>query len=136
MERLPDWQSRLQAYLDAVAARTFDLGQHDCALFSAGAVQAMTGVDLARGFRGYASLKSGLSKLRAKGYDRLVDYVAVCCHEVPPLLAVPGDVVLLEGEDLLDGMALGILQGRMVYALSVTGLGLVPRAFVTRAFHI
>lgn len=136
MQRLPNWQNRLATYVATIAAEPFGYGAHDCALFSAGAVEAMTGVDLARGFRGYSGLKSGLTKLRARGFDSLVAFVADHLLEVPPLMAVPGDIVLLEGAGLLDGLALGVLQGRMVYAVTSTGLGLVPRTFVTRAFHV
>ena len=52
MKRLDDWQSRLHVYLEACEAKPFRYGQFDCCLFACGAVEAMTGVDLAAPFRG------------------------------------------------------------------------------------
>ena len=39
--RLYDWESRLTAYITAVARDGFVYGRHDCALFAAGGVQAV-----------------------------------------------------------------------------------------------
>ena len=63
--RLPDWKTHLIAYLADAARKSYQPGVHDCALFSAGAVLAMTGVDLAAGWRGrYTTLTRGLRVLR------------------------------------------------------------------------
>ncbi len=43
LRRLPDWPRRLDAYVDAHLDRAFAWGDHDCARFAAGAVQAITG---------------------------------------------------------------------------------------------
>jgi len=65
LHRLPDWRPRLVSFVNSVRARPFAYGTHDCALFAAGAVEAMTGVDLAKDWRGaYSSLKEGLHVLR------------------------------------------------------------------------
>ena len=44
MKRLPDWPERLSAYVEACRAMPFVWGEHDCVLFAAGAVEAVTGV--------------------------------------------------------------------------------------------
>ena len=44
--RLPDWQPRLQALIQARLAAPFAWGEHDCCLFVCDAVQAITGQDL------------------------------------------------------------------------------------------
>ena len=43
MTRLRDWRTRLAAYLAAGRAKPFAYGEHDCARFAAGAVEAVTG---------------------------------------------------------------------------------------------
>lgn len=65
LERFPDWQDRLTTYLDRCRDEPFYWGKHDCALFAAGAVKAITGVDVAKGVSG-----SYLSKLEAAEYLR------------------------------------------------------------------
>jgi len=80
MTRLPNWKKRLTAYLAEVVDRPFKPGQHDCALFVAGAVQAMTGDDLAKGWRGYRSLTAGRRALAKRGYS---DQVALAASMLP-----------------------------------------------------
>lgn len=57
--RAADWEDRLRTYLDRVAEDPFRWGQHDCALFAAGAIKAMTGFDPAADLRGTYSTKTG-----------------------------------------------------------------------------
>lgn len=133
MTRHPDWQNRLADYVAGVAAMPFAWGIHDCALFTAGAVRAMTGRDLARGWRGYRSRGAGLRKLAAAGLEDPVALAASLLPEIAPLAAMPGDVVAHATE---TGPALGILQGRGFYALTPTGLAILPRAGVLRAFRV
>ena len=129
--RLPDWRPRLVAYLEEVRARPFAYGSHDCALFVAGAVQAMTGFDAAAGFRDrYDSLKGGL-KLLTKG-----DHVALVARllaEVPPSFAQVGDIAVI-GQ--VGVPALGLFEGETILVLRDEGLGHMPRAAATQAFRV
>jgi hypothetical protein len=43
--RLPDWPERLAAVIEAARQQPFRWGRHDCCLFVAACVAAMTGVD-------------------------------------------------------------------------------------------
>ncbi|WP_405116505.1 DUF6950 family protein [Phaeobacter sp. BS23] len=47
IKRHSQWRSNLCGFLASVSRQKFRPGSHDCALFAAGAVQAMTGADLA-----------------------------------------------------------------------------------------
>lgn len=134
ISRKPTWRSDLTAYLETAARRAFRPGQHDCALFAAGAVKAMTGTDFARGYRStYRSLARGQAVLRSRGYADHIDMVARLLPEVPPIMAQEGDVAVVpQGED----MALGIVQGAMIYVLMPSGLGLVPLTDAARAFRV
>ena len=68
MPRLSNWTAPLIEYLAAAARRPFKPGHHDCALFAAGAVAAMTGTDFAAQWRGrYTTLRGGLRVIRRAG---------------------------------------------------------------------
>lgn len=133
MSRRADWRRQLMAYLAAAAGRKFRPGRHDCALFVAGAVEAMTDVDHARGFRGYRTLAEGQRKLAQKGHDDHVALAASRFEEVPPLMARPGDVAVVPVE---GGAALGIVQGASIYLVGPDGFGTVPLTAADRAFRV
>ncbi len=126
------WQARLAAYLNDCSRRPLVYGQHDCALFAAGAVQAMTGLDLAADWRGrYATLRGGLRVLRAQGY---ADQVALAAAHLPEAATPrPGDLAVI---DTPHGPALGVVQGAMVYVLGEDRLSLVPVSAAIRFFEV
>lgn len=132
--RHPDWQARLVAYLHEARLRPFAFGQHDCSLFAADCVAAMTGADMAAEWRGrYATMRGGLRLLRRAGFD---DHIALAAHhfpEISKMLAQPGDLAVVPTE---DGPALGVVQGEAIYVLGPTGLGLVSILSAQRAFRV
>ncbi|MBY6138521.1 hypothetical protein KUV26_03655 [Leisingera daeponensis] len=132
---MPDWRVRLGAYLARVAHLPYRPGQHDCALFAAGAVQAMTGTDLAAAWRGrYRRLEDGQAALQAAGFASHVDLAASLFPEVVPSFAQAGDVAVFEADGA--GQALGIVQGGAAYVLRPEGLALVSRLHMQRAFRV
>ena len=134
MTRLPDWHARLVAYLAAAARTPFDPGRHDCALFASGAVEAVTGMDLAEGWRGrYRTLAGGRRVLKRAGFADHIDLAARCLEEVPVSWARPGDIAAVPSA---DGPALGVVQGGAVYVIGPAGIGLVPLRDATRAFRV
>ncbi|PKP67337.1 MAG: hypothetical protein CVT86_01940 [Alphaproteobacteria bacterium HGW-Alphaproteobacteria-8] len=134
MTRLPDWKPRLTAWLGATARRPFAEGENDCALFFAGAVEAMTGTDIAARWRGrYCTTKAGLRALRRAGFADHVALAATLFDEVPPAYARIGDCAVVP---TAEGPALGIVQGELIYVLGPAGLSRLPRARATRAFRV
>lgn len=133
MTRFDDWRSRLTDYLIGQLRAPFDYGRNDCALFTAGAVLAMTGTDLARGWRGYRTLAEGRRRLKARGFDDHVALAASALPEIATAFAAEGDVAVVveDGEP-----ALGIVQGEGIYILTPAGLGLVPLLRAERAFRV
>jgi hypothetical protein len=132
--RLPDWKSRLTAYLAAKAPLLIEPGVHDCALFPAGAVEAMTGVDLAAEWRGrYTTFEEGFKALNAAGYLDHIDLVARHFEEIAPAFAWAGDLAVVDGP---LGPSLGVVQGEGVYVLTGTRMGLLPLTHATRAFRV
>lgn len=132
--RLSDWRQRLISYLHAARKKPFVYGQHDCTLFAADAVQAMTGADHGAKYRGkYKTLSGGLRLLKKSGFEDNIAFVASILTECPAIMAQPGDVAVI---DAPDGPALGIVQGESVYAVSQSGLALVPLTAARRAFRV
>lgn len=131
--RRPDWRPRLLDYVRSVARAGFRPGRHDCALFAAGAVKAMTDVDLAADWPAYGTLAEGQRHLAARGYADHVAVAAAFFDEVPPLFAQVGDIAVVEGE--ID-LSLGIVQGAAIYLLARGGLTAVPLTQAQRAFRV
>lgn len=133
--RHDDWRSRLDAYIAAAAREPFRPGRHDCALFAAGAVRAMTGDDPARGWRSkYRSLRRGRELLAEAGYDGPVDMAAARYPEIHPSAALPGDLAALTDDE--GAPALGVVQGSRIYVLSLRGIATVPLTAAERAFRV
>ena len=132
--RLPDWKPRLTAYLIVCARKPFEEGVHDCALFAAAAVAAVTGADPAAAFRGrYQTTKAGVQLLRRAGFADHVALAESLFVEVHPAFATPGDLAVVAAE---DGPALGIVQGEAIYLLTRQGLGLTPIAQALRILKV
>lgn len=134
MTRLPSWRTRLGAYLADASRTPFVEGRHDCALFAAGAVQAMTGVDPAAPFRHrYRTTKGGLRVLRRAGYRDHLALAEAHFEEVPTAFARVGDLAAVPGA---DGPALGVVQGERIFVLRPEGLGSVSLLQATRAWRV
>lgn len=133
LERFPDWQRQLKEYVRSEIGKPFAFGRVDGAMFTAGAVKVMTGVDLARGYRGYKTAQGGMRKIAAKGHKSLAGPFEVL-PEISPFSAVAGDVVLIEGS---DGDCLGIMHGNHVYGVSdPIGVCKVETSKIIRAFKV
>lgn len=131
MTRLPDWQTRLTA---ALMSKRHEPG--NCAEFAADMCLAMTGVDHAAPFRGrYTTIAGGLRVMRKAGYADHVDFVRKHFVEKPKVNAMPGDLVILEGD---DGPTVGVVQGSAgCYVPSGRGaIGIVPISTVTHVFEV
>lgn len=123
--RRPDWRTRLVSYLAQAARQPFRPGLHDCALFAAGAVEAITGADYAAPYRGrYSTERGGIRILRRDGSrDHIALAAAHLRQRAPGERAQPGDLAVIPTD---RGPALGVVQGPMVYALGPAGMGLTP----------
>lgn len=103
MNRFPDWEVRLAAYLEPLRRVRFAWGRDkrgklDCCTFSAGGVKAMTGEDPMLEFRGqYASETEAEAALKAIGAGSLIRTMNAKFQRVPVSHAHRGDIVMVDG---------------------------------------
>ncbi len=124
LSRLPSWDTRLDAFLQANDRRRFRYGVWDCGIFSGDAVLAMTGVDLAGHCRDRYTTRKGAMEL-VGSVRRLAETTLTEFDEVPPAAARRGDVVLISwgGRESLGVVA---LDGRNAVTVGLKGLRYVP----------
>lgn len=132
--RLPDWRERFAAYISDCRRKPFRPGQHDCGLFAAGAVEALTGMDPAASWRGtYRTIEEAQAALQGAGFADHIEAVAAMFPAVAPSLAHDGDLAVVDGD---DGPALGVFQRAVVFVLRPSGMGVVDRMKAKKAFRV
>ena len=105
MTRRADWEARLHDYIASLAEAEFRWGKLDCALFAAGAVQAMTGADPAARYRGhYTTARGSVRALRKWGAGTLPATIDALFEPIGPAFARRGDLVMV-------GDAVGVCFG-------------------------
>lgn len=142
LRRLPDWQSRLQSYLDSHRDARFQYGTFDCCLFTCDCVGAMTGHDMAEWFRGkYGTRKQALELIRERtghtGVKAIAEYAAAECsmRSIPVLMAQRGDMVLVgTGSKAILGVV--SLIGTDVMCLNKKGIVRVALEHATAAWRV
>lgn len=132
MNRLHDWPQRLSAYLFARRETPFEWGRHDCCKFSAGAVEAMTGVDPSAPWP--YSNEIGARRLMLK-HDGVAGLVTAAlgepCH---PSAAGRGDIVLAY---LDHGPTAGVCLSQMcAFAEEPAGIAMLPRTVIRIAWKV
>lgn len=131
----PGWRSALAREIERVRRLPFQYGRHDCALFAAGVVAAMTGTDLGEPFRGrYTTMLGGVRRARELGYADHVDVFARALPEIKPVFAQQGDVAVIPAD---PGESVGIVTGAEIHVVMPGQcLGVVPLTAAIRAFRV
>jgi hypothetical protein len=126
MQRLPDWQDRLSAFVAEHRAPPFVWGERDCCLFAADWVEACTGVDPAAALRGrYTDQDGARAAVRSHGgYEAMISSCLGCAPLEYPLSARRGDVAAVDGDGVFP--ALGIVLGSRILVLTPDGLRREP----------
>lgn len=128
--RLPNWQTRLAAYVRQRSSQPLVWGVHDCALFAAGAVAAVTGRYVP--LPAYIGARQGLRTLRALGGLR-----AIATRElgdpIPAQRAGVGDVVLVATG---KREALALCNGVTALGPGPDGLVAVPLRHAVMAWRV
>lgn len=133
--KLPDWKTRLSRYMLAVMHKPFAYGEHDCALLWAGAIEAMTGQDLAAEWRGrYTTRLGGLRHLRKAGHDDHIALVEALFQKMQnPRFAQVGDLAVINTD---DGMGSGVITGPFIAALGEAGMQMLPMTQAKRVYRV
>ncbi len=130
--RLPDWPERLADYVEAARTRAFEYGAHDCCMFAAGAVEAMTGANPMSRFRYRGRLGAERLIRRAGSIDALV-YRTLGEALPSPAQAGRGDVVIA---DLENGATVGVCLGDDCAFAGDPGIVFRPRSATRVAWRI
>lgn len=135
IKRHADWRVSLIQYVSEAAQKPFRAGTHDCAIFAADAVRAMTGVDLAADWRGkYTTLKGGIEALNRAGHADQIAMAAAHFEAIPIAFVVPGDLAVVKQGKL---RALGVVQGANIYLLAKKrGINIVPLLTAQSGFRV
>ncbi len=139
MKRLPGWEQALLKIIQEQGGTPFEWGTHDCCLFSAACIDAMTGTNPMTDFIGqYRDRKSGLLALKKFGKGSLLKtLVALFGPWKHPSLAQRGDLVLrVERTGSSVGICLGKDSAFVGEEAENQGLVFLPTLSTTKAFSI
>jgi hypothetical protein len=108
-----NWRSRLSSYIERRRMMPFEHYINDCASFTAGAIEAITEIDLMSGVEPYDSYEQGLLNLRRCGYMSPIDILRAHFPVLRPSSAAMGDVVVMK---TVYGPVTGVVgSGRFFY---------------------
>lgn len=125
------WKEALHQCVAAEASRTFAYGEHDCALFAARCVAAVTGIDHAAAFGAYDSAKAQQLLAEHNGVEGIA--TMILGEPAPPNHCRAGDVVVA---DLPLGPTLGICLGSNCAFAAARGLLYMPRSVIRCGWRI
>ena len=133
MTRCQDWPARLAAEIERARHARFRWGEHDCALFAADVVRALTGFDLAAEFRGTYRSSLGARQWLRKYCGLLVLATRKLGDPIPVAVAARGDIVARCDE---RGPALGVCLGARCAFTGPRGLMFLPLAECVQAWRV
>lgn len=129
MARKAGWESILAETIEAARHTPFAWGTHDCALWAADCVYAMTGVDYAAPFRGQYQTEAEAKRLIEGQYGSLGGYVSRHLVSVPLEQVRRGDVVMWR-------RALGICEGGQSFFVTYQGLRAINTLNCEQAWRV
>ena len=131
--RLKNWPGRFAELVESARARPFEWGSHDCCLWGADSVLALTGNDLAAQWRGtYSDALSAARLLKQLG--GLEALAATAGPEMPPSFAAQGDVGLVEANAEDGSLSIAVCAGHSWLVVGESGLLSFPTA--VRAWRV
>lgn len=113
--RKDNWPSYLNQFLSTVGP--FEWGKNDCCLFAANAVEAITGHDPAKQYRGYKTKLGAAKKLKGQSIESV--WTKEFGEPINPKLLQRGDVVLFQNE---QEQSVGVCLGIKFAAIAEEGL--------------
>lgn len=130
--RREDWLDKLWVTIDALTLEPFVWGQHDCCLFAAKVVDAMTDSTHADTLAThYSDEPTALAYIAAEG--GLEAAVSTYLGTAKTGRPQRGDVVLFEGE---QGDTVGVCVGSTIVAAGPSGLVSVPKRMTVKFWSV
>lgn len=139
--RIANWQSALSEYLLRAARTPFRYGVQDCGLFVAGAIEAMTGIDVVADLRGYSNRREAFARIEALCGSPTMEAAAIFLaarsgiEEVPVLRAQRGDAMMLRG-GRRSSLGVVAMHGTEILTPYRDGLLRLPLSHARRVWHI
>lgn len=134
MSRHPKWDARLAECVSRCRRKPYTPSHHDCLLWPAEAVKAVTGKDHGRGHRGkYKSTATAYRYLQSLGFKSPEAYLDSLFETKPVGFAQRGDLVLVHTE---SGDNPGVCMGSFVLVAGETELLRAPRALWLKAWAV
>ena len=138
--RRGDWESRLVRFIASRRDEPFAWGRHDCCLFAADCIEAMTGVDPAARLRGYSDRRGAVAALRGFADGGLAGVMSAIAEElgaaeVEPDFARRGDAAYVVQESGAGSFGIVLSEGVAVAGLP-RGVAMLPRARVVRTWRV
>lgn len=113
----------------------FAWGTADCATLFGDVVVAITGYDPIADGRGYRTELGAVRKMKAAGFNTMVELVEARFVEIPVALAHRGDLGFpAEVPEAL--MCPAIIDGHVAISKSPIGSVVIPRSAIARAFAV
>lgn len=127
------WLDRLNALVRDRMTTPFKWGEHDCCLWGADCVQAVSGMDPAVAYRGtYSTAAQAVALVDSLGGMEAIG--AMGGAECAPLGAGVGDVgLVLDGE---GHQVIGVCVGTLWLVAAKDGLGALPLEAAVKAWRV
>lgn len=131
--RLPDWEARLDVVIAAYQGGVFIWGERDCLRLPLECAEAVTGRRFVHLVPAYRSGAGAALALRRRGFSGVGDALGSHFEEIAPAFAGRGDIGIV----IEDGTEAGaVVLGAHVSGIGRTGLSILPRSRVSRAFRV
>lgn len=133
-QRFETWPSALRAAIQRHQSLPFRTGVSDCGIMAADCVLAMTGWNPLHGIR-YATDRGCLRAFHDAGYASALDLVERLFPEIPPSLAMRGDLgfPIAVASPL---MSPAVIDGPHAFSKNPDGPVIIPRTLIVRAFAV
>jgi hypothetical protein len=127
-----------QATLDRFKDRPMRLGRDDCVRMAAYHLRKLGHQVVLPPSGSYASVRSGLKALEARGFSTLADAIdSFGFVRIPPASAAPGDMLMLPAVDRLGALVIALGNGRVVgYHEDLPGAGVLQPVEYETAWRV
>lgn len=134
-KRLPGWPTLLNEFLATRMCTPFQWGLHDCCLFAADAIQAITGIDVARRYRkAYATREAAMHLIHIHAEHGIREFLKAIAKDngfemINPKMAQRGDIIMFNShQEGGAGITLGVVIDHRCLSPGIKALQYYPMA--------